>query len=329
MKGLGGMKGILTSFILLTGIASCSRSDAVWERASVSGPRMKVEFAMVFDAAHERIVAFGGRDKNFDGVDETWVYDCKTHTWANAHPASSPPYRSSLAMTYDPVRKKVLMFGGDNFERAFNDLWEYDSGLNTWTELSPSNPPDARQMHGMTYDANRNVVLMFGGRRTGGGAQFKDTWEYRSATNSWRSLDPVHSPPAQDHTKIAYDPRSKRPILFTGAIGHNTASVGTWAYENGDWKKLDIGVSPTGGHASFVYDGKIGKLILIGHAEESDMTDTWMFDGVGEEWTRLSASGRPPLREHFGLTYDELHDTFILVGGFPNSDNWQMKLRPS
>ena len=86
-------------------------------------------------------------------------------------------------------------------------------------------------MHGMTYDAKRDVILMFGGRRTGGGAQFQDTWEYRARTNSWRSLDPVHSPPAQDHAKIAYDPRSKRPILFTGAIGHNTASVATWAYE--------------------------------------------------------------------------------------------------
>jgi hypothetical protein len=287
---------------------------------------MMVEFEMVFDTAHEQIVAFGGRDKNFEGVDETWVYSCRTHSWINAKPTRSPSYRASFAMTYDPVRKKVLLFGGDNFERAFNDLWEYDSGLNMWTELSPSNPPAARHMHGMTYDAERDVVLMFGGRRLGGGAHLRDTWEYTPATNAWREINPAHSPPGQDHVKLAYDARSKRPILFTGAIGHSTASVGTWVYTSGEWTKLNIKVSPTATHASFVYSQRIAKILLVGHGEGRHATNIWMFDGVGEKWTRLSARRKPSFREHFGFAYDASHDTFILIGGFPNNDNWQMKL---
>ncbi|MCH8977729.1 MAG: hypothetical protein IH945_00600 [Armatimonadetes bacterium] len=288
---------------------------------------MKTGFAMVYDAAQEQIVAFGGRDKNFDGVDETWLYDCKTHTWSDAKPAAGPPYRTSHAMVYDPVRKTVLMFGGDDFTKAYDDLWEYDSALNTWTKLSPDNPPDARQMHGMTYDSDRDVVLMYGGRRTGGGASFDGTWEYSRSTNAWRSLDPEHRPPSQDHVKIAYDPVSKRTILFTGATGRSTANVGTWAFENGDWTKLDTGVSPTAGHASIVYDQKISKLVLIGQDEGSMGMNTWTFDGATNKWTVLSPSGSPAFREHCGMAFDELSDSFVLAGGFPRNDNWTMKIK--
>lgn len=339
MNTRGSTKRVPIGFVLLAVAASCTpfagaqssrligAGTAEWTLSSTDGQRMRTEFAMVYDAAHEQIVAFGGRDKEWDPLDETWIYDCKTHTWANAQPAASPSYRGTHAMVYDPVRETVLMFGGDDFTRAFNDLWEYDSGSNTWTELSQDNPPDARQMHGMVYDSDRDVVVMYGGRRTGGGASFDGTWEYSRSTNTWRSLDPEHRPPSQDHVKIAYDPVSKRTILFIGATGRSLAGVGTWAFENGDWTKLETGASPTAGHGSLLYDRKIGMLVLIGTDEGSGDMDTWTFDGETNEWTMLSPSRSPALREHGGMAFDERSDSFLVAGGFPRSDNWTMKVK--
>lgn len=78
-------------------------------------------------------------------------------------------------MAYNPILQRTLMFGGNDFTRAFNDLWGYDFKENTWRELTPENLPEPRQMHGMVFDSTNLVMIMFGGRRSDGGAAFQDT----------------------------------------------------------------------------------------------------------------------------------------------------------
>ena len=56
---------------------------------------------------------------------------------------------------------KILMFGGSDFTQVFNDLWEYDYNQNTWANRSTNTPPEARQMHGMVYVPDRDVVYYF------------------------------------------------------------------------------------------------------------------------------------------------------------------------
>src|SRR6185295_4478362 len=45
------------------------------------------------------------------------------------------------SMCYDPVNKKVLLFGGGNVltERGDPGTWTYDPASNTWTELKFKN----------------------------------------------------------------------------------------------------------------------------------------------------------------------------------------------
>ena len=330
------IKGRPICLLLLAIIASCDSPEdtqsaglidqvnADWLRSETYGPFMKVEFAMVYDSFHERAIAFGGRDSQFDNLNETWAFDWGIHAWLRLDPEGGPPWRSNHSMVYDPTRKKVLLFGGDDFTRSYNDLWEFDFEQNTWTELFPENPPDARHMHGMAYDTEQNVVIVFGGRRTDGGDSFDDTWEYNHTANAWRPLGPEHSPPTQDHVKMTYDASRARTILFVGSIDHSTENVGTWAYDYvaNDWSKLDTKSSPTGDHGSFLYNPNAGKIILFGNSEESDVMETWMFDCATDDWTQLSATKQPSYREHFGMAYNDVHDVYLLAGGYPNNNNW-------
>ena len=77
--------------MLLATVAACSQSGQpvetgieipdptgtstglVWTRMSGKEPPMKTEFSMVYDATHQKIIAFGGRDANFNNVQETWA----------------------------------------------------------------------------------------------------------------------------------------------------------------------------------------------------------------------------------------------------------------
>jgi len=299
-----------------------------WTQGPSNEQTMKVEFPAVYDSRHKRIITFGGRNGNWDQVNETWAYDPTTDTWSNLQPPSRPPYRSSHAMVYDTERGKVLLFGGDDFSQAFDDLWEYDYGLNTWVELSPAHPPAARQMHGMVYDEEHAIVIMFGGRRTGGGAFFDDTWEYNPRSNSWRSLGPEQSPPIQDHINLVYDGENKKSILFSGPTDHDLSTIGTWAYDYAanTWLKLATEQSPSGDHSSLVYNRNSGTVMYFGNSDSREGLEVWLFDYQSSAWARATSPTSPPYREHFGMAYDSDSDLYLLTGGFPANDNWILRI---
>ncbi len=301
-------------------------SGLVWTQMFAKEPPMKTGFSMVYDATHQKLIAFGGRDADFNNVPETWSYDFDTDTWSNRNPAVSPPWRAQHSMVFNSIRDTVIMFGGDDFNIAYNDLWEYDYQKNTWIELTPSRVPPARQMHGMSFDIENNVVLLFGGRLTGGGAALRDTWEYDVVKNTWRSLEPTQSPPIQDHVKLGYDETYGKTILFSGPRNHNPSSIGTWEYDRdaNNWSQISTPVSPTSDHGRFVYNRNSSQFLLIGNRLSSNAMETWVFDYSLAEWTLMRATGALNYREHFGFAYGDAHDAYILVGGYPNRENWSL-----
>ena len=46
--------------------------------------------------------------------------------WIQLSPTNSPPARSYLAMAYDAVSGKIIMFGGYDGNGYLNDTWEFD-----------------------------------------------------------------------------------------------------------------------------------------------------------------------------------------------------------
>ncbi len=327
-------------FLALAGLLSCTRADhaqnvplavqttAVWEASPPSAAPMIVESTPVYAAATRQLIAFGGRDRNFDYVGGTWAYDRDSRAWVDLKPAVSPPPRSNHALVYDGSRGTLLLFGGNGPQRAYNDLWEYDLAQHTWTQLATANPPEARQMHGMVYDAANQVVLVFGGRRRDGGAAFADTWAYDRVANSWRLLQPEQAPPIQDHANLAYDVKNEVAVLFSGPDSDTGVGTSTWAYDYraNSWTRLNTDIGPTSDHCGFAYRTGTGRFTLFGNSAEGDAMETWLFDYALRDWTRLAVPQAPPYREHFGLAYDPARDIFVLVGGFPNSDNWVLHL---
>src|SRR5438477_12793832 len=92
--------------------------------------------------------------------------------WIQLSPSASPPPRSYLAMTYDPVSGKIIMFGGDDGRRYLNDTWAFDG--TTWTHLHTRGLPLARAAAQMAYDAVTQKVVLFGGFK--GRNYLGDTW---------------------------------------------------------------------------------------------------------------------------------------------------------
>jgi N-acetylneuraminic acid mutarotase len=76
-------------------------------------PRSNIE--MVYDAQNHQVILFGGFLPGGNPIkitNETWVYDITANTWFQVNSPQVPEPRFHHAMVYDPVGKKVVMFGG-------------------------------------------------------------------------------------------------------------------------------------------------------------------------------------------------------------------------
>lgn len=298
---------------------------ATWTQLPTENfPEIRSEYAMAYNTQHKKIVAYGGRTgfrSDFENVNETWAFDYNKNRWENLEPTSLPPWRSSHTIVYDPVRDKIVLFGGNDFDKAYNDLWQYDYTSNEWTDINPVNSPEARQMHGMVYVPDRDVIIMYGGRRLNGGASFSDTWELNCKTYTWKKFNPGNSPSVSDHVNITYDSSADKVLLY---IAPNI-----WAYDfNSDnWTSPDAKNKPDLNHSSFIYTPEFNKSILFGNMDGEEGRYTWIYDYPENSWTNITPENMPGvLIEHDCMVYLNDEHVFIQYGGCCSDLTLELKL---
>src|SRR5258708_13941138 len=103
----------------------------------------------------------------------------------------------------------------------------------------------------MAFDAAANTVVMFGGSTTLFGAccgDLNDTWIWNGAT--WTQVFPQQSPPARrfDGDGMAYEPATRKVVLFGGNTEGNTTYLGdTWTWDGvaQTWTQMSPATSPS------------------------------------------------------------------------------------
>jgi hypothetical protein len=116
---------------------------------------------IVADNARDRLVLFGGRDLDYDRLDEVWEWDGTSQTWIGPRGGRMRPRpRHSHAMVFDSVRSRVLIHGGSD-DVSLDDAWEWNGS--SWRQIATSNGPTARRSHSIAYDSARRRVIVFGG----------------------------------------------------------------------------------------------------------------------------------------------------------------------
>ena len=161
---------------------------ATWtKRHPALSPSARSYYAMAYDTRADRIVLFGGENtRRGDFLADTWTYSFETDTWTEMHPKNSPPARDYSVLAYDSVRDRMLLFGGaTSGEAPFDDLWAYDLGRDSWSELRPTGPrPRARAWHAMAFDNEAGVLVLFGGGPSR--AQYtNEVWIFDPRTDTW------------------------------------------------------------------------------------------------------------------------------------------------
>jgi len=181
-----------------------------------TGPTARASNGLAYDSMRGRTVLFGGvRTYQFSApvyYADTWEWDGTLWTPVNA---SGPSARAGSAFGYDPLRGRVVLFGGSfsstgSTSTYFGDTWEYDGVA--WTQIA-TNGPSARSSGPMTFDASLGKLIMFGGT-TGSATTANDTWTWDGT--SWVQLNQLPSSPAysQDgYTRVMFDADRQRTIM--------------------------------------------------------------------------------------------------------------------
>src|SRR5439155_27020807 len=126
--------------------------------------------AMIYDPVRDRLLVFGGVDlskPSFESVNDVWATPHGgTPAWtAVAATGTPPPARYDHTAIYDPVRDRLIVFGGQGTGGLLNDVWALAlSGTPAWTQISAAGtPPTGRAGHSAIYDATRDRMVVFGG----------------------------------------------------------------------------------------------------------------------------------------------------------------------
>ncbi len=247
-------------------------SDSGWaERFPVSPPSARTVHCLAYDAPRRRVVLFGGQRLGQSVyLDDTWEFDGAG--WIPRPTANRPPALSSANMVYDVARGNVVLFGGEDANRAKRaETWIYD-GVD-WSLRSPANVPVARSGHGMAYDRRRGRVVMFGGADYAFSGFRDDTWEW-DGTN-WVPLNPSPRPSARG-CYLAYDEARGRVMLFGGFDGTQVLAD-VWEWDGSMWTIVFPRASPSArAFSSLAYD-EINEVTYLwgGYGPGTGRSDTW------------------------------------------------------
>lgn len=329
------------------------------QRALTPSPAGRFFHGMVWDAKRKKIVLFGGAAGSA-GIstvfDDTWEYD---GTWTQLTTPTKPSARANFAMGYDPVREKVVVFGGSP---SNNETWELSGS--TWTQVTGGTEPAARNGAAMAFSQGDGKLVMFGGNSAT--TLFAETWHY---DGSWTKVS-IASQPESTHlhtlTSIGdrlilvggqtasgasdqvweYHPTPPRWLRVTSAVtpankslAQSTTGFGgnlmtyaldetMWTFEANRWTPAvtdSLAPAPaTRFNNALAFDSTRNKLLLFGGVTPDNTAlfgDSWLWDGAS--WQDITATatveGGPSPRADASAAYDASRDRVVLFGGYTSA----------
>jgi hypothetical protein len=120
--------------------------------------------SLCYDAHNKRFVLFGGGNAQSERGDPgTGTYDPRANAWHQLDLKTQPPQRANSRLVYDPVAKKIVLFGGDQLDQLLADTWAFDVTRDLWEEIKTDHGPTPRAGHALLWLPKSGKVLLLGG----------------------------------------------------------------------------------------------------------------------------------------------------------------------
>ena len=305
-------------------VGSLPQGGPVGEWRDISGyvggaPSARSEFGFTFDPVLHALVLFGGRDNGNRPLGDTWEFQYGHWSDLSGRLKTTPAARYQAGMVFDPDLGALVLFGGQNGVRWFNDTWEFNG---SWKQLAPQHAPSPRGVVAVAFDGKDDCILLFGGSRAGG--RLGDTWEFYGG--DWTNISSTLSvaPPPVQFT-ATYDASAQEVWLEGGRVGISCFARGinvTWTFAAGHWTNLTgallRGPPADQGSTTLAYDaGAQGVVLFSGKSGAGCVSNnqTWVYLNAG--WANVTGyvGPAPPANWGGGFAYDPAASADVLFGG--------------
>lgn len=296
------------------------------QRFPATRPPGRSAHSMVYDAANDRVVLFGGRQEPLDRnslavlFNDTWSWE--NDNWTAIQSAENPPARSFAGMAYDRARGKVVLYGGNTQDAegeasSLFDTWELDGS--TWTRINNDTTKVGKPL--LAYDPVANYTYMIG--LVEGGIT-PVMYRYLPATGSWEQVNATAMPTCVNEGHLVFDRQRGKLIFFGGVCVLNTPlGDEIWEWNGTTWTKLTGGTIPRGVGQAVSYFSLRGETVTFG--------GTSAFDAVpgsattllrGATWFGTFNNNRPAPRSLVSFHTDPLNNNIWLFGGLDEASSF-------
>jgi hypothetical protein len=122
-------------------------------------------------------------------------------------------------MGWDPVRQRVVLFGGEGMNRTLNDTWEWDG--TTWTDVTSVPSPSPRGFTDLVWHPPRRSHMVYAGS-SGLFAVLDDTWERRGP--DWAQQPIPAQPAARQGASSAPLADGSGIVVFGGGVANGVVN---------------------------------------------------------------------------------------------------------
>jgi hypothetical protein len=271
---------------------------------------------LVYHQAQRRVLLFGGQSS--DIIDRypssLWAWDGARWTCVAA---DGPPGRAEGKLVLDPVRNRLVLFGGRRTglrSELLSDTWEWDG--QRWS-LRDSVGPSPRIHMVAAYDSSRRGVLLVGGfGPPGPDPLLHDAWLWNGAR--WSQVNVSGAPATLDHHHAMLETGRGLVMIDAAPRAASNCQIGfhvrarLFALRGESWIRVDSG-GPCFAGAAPTSSTAEGILVF---AEWNDTTrsgasDAWVWRD--NKWQHLASAPSP--RKKSEMAFDPSRGRVILFGG--------------
>lgn len=202
--------------------------------------------AMVYDRKLKKTILFGGYH-NSNYRNDTWTWDGTKWAELDLDNDERPPHRGTMAMWYDPLAQKTILYGGigranlNQKVTRYSDMWSFDGAR--WTNMNVAQTPGIRFRPLTAVNPATGKVTIFGGLRADpvGEDRFRqffgdDLWEWDGSTSRWTQIaQSGYRPAARQNGGLAFEPSTGELVLF-GGYGKGFYYSDTWIWNGAEWR---------------------------------------------------------------------------------------------
>src|SRR5262249_38281130 len=200
-----------------------------------------------------------------------------------------PAPRYYHTLIYDPVRNRLLLFGGFDFHwgefLSYDDVWALSlNGAPRWTRLPTLGPsPSPRALHSAVYDPVNDGMLVYGGFAIQGvhAEPTHELWKFSLRGDpAWKLLDAEGSSPPLIGEDMVFDSSRRRMLVRTGGGNFDGA---TWELDldplRWEWLPTEGGSTLGRGGESVAYDPVRDRLAECGGTDpDGARSDVWSLE---------------------------------------------------